>query len=148
MLIDNNLAETFLRSALCNPFVREKRLKCDFGGVGKTKGGTCAFVTIAQASAAFFHHCSSLPSRSTYNVGQPPPPKTLYSKTKPIRPRPFPPSFSSSEWERVVAQDAWPCFVLFSPLFVFNCCDGGQLISIPPPNTLSAPHTAVAWCVC
>lgn len=70
VLIDNNLVQTFLRSVLCNPLFRGYCLKCDFGGVGKTKGRTCAFGTTAQATEGLFYHCSWLISRSTHDVGQ------------------------------------------------------------------------------
>lgn len=39
-----------------------------------------------------------------------------------------------------------PCFVLFSPLFVFNCYRGGQLISLPPLSICS-PHSCGAVCL-
>lgn len=39
-----------------------------------------------------------------------------------------------------------PCFVLFSPLFVFNCYGGGQLISLPP-HSICSPHSCGTVCL-
>lgn len=85
------------------------------------------------------HVCDNsagLPSRSTQVHG----PRGGVLRVDPCRAdleaitsRPVPLPSSRAEQERVVTQAAWPCFVLFSPVFVFNCCDGGQLISSPPP---------------
>lgn len=90
-----------------------------------------------------------------------PTPRTPSLLPPPRRHRPIshtsdsPPFLSSHLFIRAAAccfTGTSPCFVLFSPLFVFNCCGGGQLISLPappplPPPALSAAHTAAARCV-
>lgn len=48
-------------------------------------------------------------------------------------PEPIPLRISSSERQHVVSQAPARVLFCFPPLFVFNCCCGGQLISLPPP---------------
>lgn len=112
----------------------------------------------APAQCVFQKGCPRLQPRvPTQNPPPPPPPTT----TPPACNNPIshtsdsPPFLSSHLFIRAAAccfTGTSPCFVLFSPLFVFNCYGGGQLISLPPPPpppppALSAAHTAVARCI-
>lgn len=70
-------------------------------------------------------------------------------------PEPIPLRISPSERQHVVSQAPARVLFCFPPLFVFNCCCGGQLISLPPrpsPTSLhalsAAAHSCGAGAVC
>lgn len=134
-------------------------MKCDSGGVGNTKqtlffyhkckplrrvyhfrphvcGTVCTFTAFIREDV---HTCSRACQLPT------PPPSFLNQSTT-LQTHSH---FSSHLFIQAVAccfTGTSPCFVLFSPLFVFNCYRGGQLISLPPLSICS-PHSCGAVCL-
>lgn len=126
VLIDKNLVQTFLRSVLCNPLFR-KMIEMWFWRCRENKRQNLCFCDKRRPLRRSVIVVSSLPSPSTHH-----PPKAPPSKTRPNKPCPIALHPSRS----ALLHRLHGSFVLFSPVFVFNCCDGGQLISTthPPPT--------------
>lgn len=133
-------------------------MKCDFGGVGGNKTQNLGFITSVgpcSVCLSFLLTCMgdcaslqclsegmSIHAATRANSQTPPLPnqsttlQTLFH-------------FSYHVFIQAVAccfTGTSPCFVLFSPLFVFNCYGGGQLISLPP-HSICSPHSCGTVCL-
>lgn len=143
---------------LGNPFFKsvwwsQKWLKCNSGGVKKTKHRILFILSVGLSSVCVYHSLScAQESVHLYGVYQKeypymqPAPSTPsqvdQSATLQTRPHFFPHLFIQA----CCFTGTSPCFVLFSPLFVFNCYRGGQLISLSPLSICS-PHSCGTACL-
>lgn len=141
-----------------------KRLKCDSPSV-RHKQNTILFFILSAEFCSVYHSISlaleNVHPQSVYQKGCPYiqprlPTPTAPPLTQPPLPKPnqsatlqTPSNFSFHLFFQAVAccfTGTSPCFVLFSPLFVFNWYGGGQLISLPP-RSICSPHSCGTMCL-
>lgn len=157
LFIDSNLVQTFWASVPGNPLFKSvwRRQEVIEMWFGRCRGNKNAEFSIYDKCGPllcvypfFSRALESVRAQCVFQRGCPrsqprvPTPRTPSLLPPPRRHRPIshtsdsPPFLSSHLFIRAAAccfTGTSPCFVLFSPLFVFNCCGGGQLISLPAP---------------